>query len=334
MGLQNSRSRNSFHPGNLGLKAIGIVETGMIAPYWWLNERLDIGKASRLGSHFGRVARLGQRSRVLTAMTNVLGPDGFARAGGNMLWNEYVHAVGRIMAECMCMTTMRSDELRSLITLEGKEYLNEAAASPQETILFIGHIGNIGSILAALVLNGLKITVARNALPLPFMERKIARTFRMHGVNMILLGSPGQSNSPSLQFPEGTLTTFIDDAVNPGHTSWFNFGHAQIRASIGPGLLAVRKHSRVLCVTSTRVEGNHYTVTVHPPLYTEYTGDYHRDAHGVIQLGMTLLGNEVQRSPAEWLNWNYAQIRTTAAEKHDDPRFREIHEKLPDRVFS
>jgi len=334
MDLQNTQNHRSFYPNRLGLKAIGIVETGVIAPYWWLNERLDIQKAGNLGAYVGRIARLGQRPRVLAGMKNVLGPDGFARAGGNLLWNEYVRQVGRTMAECMRMSRMRREDLRALITLKGSSHLEKAIATHEETILFVSHTGNIGSMLIAFALGGFSITVARNPLPLRFIERRIAHTLQTLGIQSILLGTSAESNSPSARFPRGILTTFIDEAVNPEHTSWFEFGKAQFKTSMGPGLMAARKRACVLCVTSTRTDGFHNIVTIHPPLSICYTDDYRRDAHNVTQAGMTLLVNEVRHSPAEWLNWNYAQIRTAIAGSDDDPSTRPVQESYSERVHS
>ncbi|HUL43150.1 MAG TPA: hypothetical protein VLY03_02220 [Bacteroidota bacterium] len=314
MTAQDTVRRSIFHPIRFGLKTVGLIETSVIAPYWLLNERLEIHQASTLGAYIGRIARLGQSSRTLAAMNRMLGPDQFARAGGSRLWEEYISQVGRTLTECIRMSAMRHEELRSVIALEGSEYLEDAMATHQETILFASHTGNIGAMLIGLSLAGFHITVARNPLPLQFVERKIAHALERLGIGSILIGKPAERNSPSLRFPRGILTAFIDEVVNPEHASWFHFGSAEFRAGIGPGLLAARKRAGVLCVTSRRTGDFHHVVTIHPPLSLSYSEDYRRDAHRVLQMGMNIIGDEVRRSPAEWLNWNYAKVRSPEVE--------------------
>jgi lauroyl/myristoyl acyltransferase len=272
-------------------------------------KRFPKKQAFMLSSLVGVAQRVGARKRSITNLQMVLGNENRTNQHWLELWAQHKSHVGTTAIESIHFGTMTREQLLEHVLLEGEAHLRAALKSGKGVTLLINHLGNVGCIPAALGPRGYDISITGNAMPRPYLEKKINELYAHGGVKRILVGEQLPFKAARAFRRNGIFAAFIDYTVVEKLNYWLPFGKAELNTNIGPAILALRNNAQILYATCRRLPGRRHCLTIHPPSPFVPTGNTVSDALLVTQKAIDFLADELGRRPEQWWPWDCAQIR-------------------------
>ncbi len=269
-----------------------------------LPERMVSGCAGFVG----KVLRLGMRERVLRNFGLVFGN---ITANADQFWNAHAQSVGLTVIEPFLLRRYDNDTMHRHILLDGEEHLQGVLREGKGAMLFVNHLGSIGTVAGGFGIRGYDIVIAGNAMPIEYVENEARRLYASVGAARALIGANLPYRAAEVFTRNGVFATFIDFSILSKRNAWIQFGNAELNANLGPALIALRNRTPVLCVTTSRLPDNHHRITVHPRLHIELTGDTMRDATALTAAGLSVLLGDLGNHPEQWWQWYTNRIRPT-----------------------
>jgi lauroyl/myristoyl acyltransferase len=257
----------------------------------------------------GLVLRIGVRKQTMANMRLMLGNEGSTGTQWRKLWTDQKRHVGATVIESIQFGEWSHEQLLRQVTIEGEEHLRAALAGGKGVMLFISHLGSMGCIPAALGPRGYDLTITGNAMPIPYLERKVNQLYAHGGVKRVLVGEQLPFKAARTFHRNGIFAAFMDFTVVDKHNHWLPFGNGELKTNIGPALMALRHGAPILCASCHRLPGHQHRLTIHPPLSLPMTRDKVSDALAVTREAMKLLAEDVRQRPEQWWPWDYAQMR-------------------------
>jgi lauroyl/myristoyl acyltransferase len=257
----------------------------------------------------GAVQRLGTEKRSLANMQMVLGNDARSERDLKKLWIEHQKHVGTTAIESLHFGSMNKEELLDRVHLEGEDILRAALNVGRGVMLFINHIGNVGCIPAALGPRGYDLSITGNAMPRPYLEKRVTRLYEHGGVKRILVGEQLPFKAARIFKRNGIFATFIDYTVVERLNYWLPFGNAELNTNIGPAILALRSNATILYATCRRLANRGHCLTIHNPEAFVPIGDLTADATEATKRAIEFISRELQLRPEQWWPWDCAQLR-------------------------
>lgn len=270
---------------------------------------LGVERASALGGWLLRT--LGPRTGTQkTVMRNLriafpdMGPDEretLARAQ----WEQ----TGRAFAETALMDRLVAE---NRIEVVGLERLHAIRDSGRPVVFVGGHFANIETLAATIVGAGVPCQITYRAANNPYVDAQIVAARARYGVTLFapkggdgareLLEGMARGESVALmndqKFSEGPEVTFFGQPVN---------------AAPGPSRLALRFGTVLQPMSTERLPGVRFRVTVFEPIALEKTGDRQADIARGVQAITRFVEDRVRESPVDWF-W--------------------VHKRWPDRVYA
>ncbi|EEF61025.1 lysophospholipid acyltransferase family protein [Pedosphaera parvula] len=257
----------------------------------------------------GVAQRLGAASRSMTNMRFVLGMEGRSTHDWKRLWAEHQRHVGTTAIESIHFGSMDREELLDRVRLEGEDHLRAALNQGRGVMLFLNHVGNVGCIPAALGPRGYDLSITGNAMPRPYLEKKVTKLYEHGGVKRILVGEQLPFKAARIFKRNGIFATFMDYTVVEKLNYWLPFGNAELNTNIGPAILALRNNATILYATCRRLPHRGHCLTIHRPDAFAPTGDTIPDALTVTTSTIDFIARELQLRPEQWWPWDCAQLR-------------------------
>ncbi|MBM2846243.1 MAG: lipid biosynthesis acyltransferase [Bacteroidetes bacterium] len=263
----------------------------------------------RLAPTVGKILRIGMKERIIRNMQCTLGHARWKREQWVKRWEDHAAHIGLTVIEPFQLRKMNNDQLRSLISLEGEDYLRGALACGRGVMVFVNHLGNLGCIAAGLGLRGYDVSIAGNALPVQYIERKAQSLIRSVGGNRLLIGEQLPFRASEVFRRNGIFATFIDFSILKKRNVWIPFGQGEMSVNLGPALIALRHRVPVLCITSVRLNSNRHTLTIHPPLDYALTEDLMHEAVLLTKQAIARFADDLCSYPEQWWQWYTNRIR-------------------------
>ena len=285
------------------------VTTVAVASFCQLVQLLPKHSTYRLAPVVGRLLRMGSRDVIIDNMKMVLGSTEWSREQWITLWNAHIKHVGLTIIESIRFLKMNKEQLCNAVSIEGERYLRKALQSGRGAMLFVNHQGNVGCLIAGLGARGYDVSIAGNAMPLAYVEKKVKEMYMHGGVKRVLLGDQLPSRIAQTLQNNAVFGVFIDLTVVRKHNVWVPFGHAQIMINLGPAILAVRNQADVLCVSCMRLPGNRHRLIIHPPLQRVTAMDTLDEALHLLQEAMNVLSEDIRVRPDQWWAWDWTPVR-------------------------
>ncbi|BCU76038.1 lysophospholipid acyltransferase family protein [Luteolibacter sp. LG18] len=271
----------------------------------WLPDRW----LARLGHPVAVFMRHSHKDKILSRMEKVLGPFQ-SPAERDRVWKGHVEHIGRCVFEPFQMYWSTDEQLVADIRITGEELIQEALATGKGAVLFLDHMGNPGSLVAAFGLRGYDVAIAGN--PVIAVEDMVARLFKRGRVERVLLGDRLPARMASVLKRNGLFGIFIDFPVVLKHNVVMPFGHTGVSVNLGPGLLALRQGAPIFGVTSTRVGSNrHHVVVTRIP---DPVSIQSREAAAeVVGAALDAMCTTLRRHPEQWWPWDEVCLEQPAA---------------------
>lgn len=294
---------------NFLVSLVGWIVSPLVFLSWnfgaMLPEAVMIGFSKRFGTFLrGRTRRM-----TLHNMQTVLQNPAWTQEQWNALWQSHAEHIGRTLYEIIQIDSMPMDKLRKQIIIEGEQHLRQALAGGHGAMLFFNHLGNLVITVSGTALTGHDITVAGNPVWIPYLERKVRHIHQRLNINRALIGDNFPKTAADIFRRNGIFGIFIDFSVTEKHTTWMQFGQAELAVNLGPAIMALRHETPVICVSSIRTSNNSHRVIFHPPI-TQVTGaDIHQKATNLLRQALQFLETDLAAHPEQWWPWNYAPLR-------------------------
>jgi KDO2-lipid IV(A) lauroyltransferase len=307
--LHPSRLRKRSVLERLWQSSLDGVAAAMETAFLFGLRSIPESRSYAVAPYVGLAQRTGTRLQSLANMQTVLGRESRTATQWQELWEKHKLHVGITAIESIHFGTMNREQLLARVTVQGEEHLRAALQRGKGVMLFINHLGNLGSIPAALGPRGYDVSITGNAMPRPSLEKKITALYAHGGVKRVLVGEHLPFKAARTFRRNGVFAAFFDFTVVGRLNHWLPFGCGELNTNIGPALLAQRNQAPVLYGSCRRLPGFRHCLTIHPPLPSPCTGDRTSDALAVTQQALNRLAGELAERPEEWWPWDYAQIR-------------------------
>jgi len=272
-----------------------VVRTNFLLARWLPDRWL-----ARLGHPVAVFMRHSHKDKILLRMEQVLGP--FASPEEReRVWRLHLEHIGRCVFEPFRMYWSKDEDLVANIRIVGEELLQQALAEGKGAVLFLDHMGNPGSLVAAFGLRNYDVAIAGN--PVIAVEDMVARLFARGRVERVLLGERMPARMAEILKRNGLFGIFIDFPVVLKHNVTLPFGRTGASVNLGPGLLALRQGAPVFSVTSTRTGPNQHEVVVKPLPYPA-PAPLRVAAAELVGNAFDSMFETLRRHPDQWWPWD------------------------------
>ncbi len=216
---------------------------------------------------------------------------------------------GRAFAETAVMDRLVAE---NRIEVVGRERLEAIRDSGRPVVFVGGHFANIETLAATIVGSGVPCQITYRAANNPYVDAQIIAARARYGVKLFapkggdgareLLAGMTRGESVALmndqKFSEGPEVSFFGQPVN---------------AAPGPSRLALRFGTVLQPMSTERLPGVRFRVTVYDPIELEKTGDRQADIARGVQAITSFIEERVRESPVDWF-W--------------------VHKRWPDQVYA
>ena len=270
---------------------------------------LGVERASGLGGWLLRT--LGPRTGTQkTVMRNlrIAFPD-MAEAERERLALDQWEQTGRAFAETAVMDKLVAE---GRIEVVGLERLHAIRDSGRPVVFVSGHLANFETMAAVILAAGVPCQITYRAANNPYVDAQIIAARARYGVKLFapkggdgareLLAGMARGESVALmndqKFSEGPEVRFFGQPVN---------------AAPGPSRLALRFGTVLQPMSTERLPGVRFRVTVYDPIRLEPTGDRAADIARGVQAITRFIEDRVRENPVDWF-W--------------------VHKRWPDAVYA
>lgn len=219
--------------------------------------------------------------------------------------------LGRTMAEFPHIARMKEPDGRRMITVEGKEYLEQLHHDKMGGFLVSGHIANWELIPLVCKHMGIDIGVIYRSANNPYMDKKMTNLRSMLQKDQIAKGKVGARKMLKLLGSGGVIAALVDQKMNDGMESRF-FGHKAMTAAGIPTISLRNQYAMLpIRVIREREDPHHFTVKIYPPMTVKKkTKDSKKAVEELTQEINTMLEEWIREYPEQWFwvhkrwNWN------------------------------
>jgi KDO2-lipid IV(A) lauroyltransferase len=170
---------------------------------------------------------------------------------------------GRMLADFLLMGGLTTDEVRSMITISGREHIDAAAASGRGAILALPHMGSWDMAGSVAGIWGMRIAAVADAFP-GSLNDVVVETRSAQGLEVIPLDRSAVRRINAMLDSGGLVALLCDLPHGPGTDVRF-LGRRAVVPS-GPAAIACRRRVPVIPAYSRRTATGRYHIHVDPPI--------------------------------------------------------------------
>lgn len=210
-------------------------------------------------------------------------------------WNN----TGRTFAEFPILHRLDVREGSERVTVRGAQHLKSAIASDKPVIIVTGHFANWEVMAMVLTQWGLDVQITYRQINNPHIDRRVRRQREAYGTKLMVpkSGAKGAKQLLTALGKGESIALLNDQKFNQGLAVPF-FG-ADAMTAPGPTRLALATETPILPLSLTRDKAN-FTMTVHPPMHMENTGDRQKDVEtGVLRINQ-FVEDRIRETPTQW----------------------------------
>jgi phosphatidylinositol dimannoside acyltransferase len=172
---------------------------------------------------------------------------------------------GRMMADFLLMGSLRHDEVRSMITITGREHVEAVLAGGRGAILALPHMGSWDFAGSMAGIWGYRIAAVAETFP-GSLNDAVVETRSTHGLEVIPLNRSALRAINGVLDENGMVALMCDLPHGPGVEVRLLGRRATVPS--GPAAIACRRGAPILAVYTYRSESGGYHMHVDPPILT------------------------------------------------------------------
>ena len=169
---------------------------------------------------------------------------------------------GRMLADFLLIGGLEPDQVREMVSIDGREHVERTLALGRGAILTIPHMGSWDFAGSMAGIWGYRIAAVAETFP-GSLNEAVVETRSLHGLEVIPLNRSAVRAINAVLHENGMVALMCDLPHGPGAEVRF-FGRRAIVPS-GPAAIACRRGTPLLPLYSRR-EGKRYHIHVDPPI--------------------------------------------------------------------
>ncbi len=258
------------------------------SPLWlsyWLAHR-----AGSISYFLRRKARLAVRENI----QQVLGNSDEVSAKTKACFQNFA----KYVVDFFRFPMINKENLSELITIEGKEHLDEALEHGKGVIALSAHLGHFELAGAALSLLGYQVNAVSLRQPNPFIDRLFIRQREKCGMKGIPFGSAARGCYRALQ--KGEIVALLGDRDIMGQGAKFFFFGKETTIPRGPISLALSTGAAILPGFAVRGKDNKFCLFIEKPFFVASTGNKEKDIMEATKKAIEILETYISRYVEQW----------------------------------
>jgi KDO2-lipid IV(A) lauroyltransferase len=278
--------------------------------FHWV-KRLSIDSLESWGEKLGSVAFYILRRRKKIALQNMLLAFGKEKDKGEFkqIYRANLKNIGMNMMEVARCVDFKNGYLKNLVTLEGKEYLDNALAQKKGVICLTAHIGNFPLMCTRLVKEGYPVSLVARNPENPEITAALASIMKTIGMEAIPDKPRRTCVSRSLKALKKNRVLLLQiDQNAPRTESWVDFFGYLVPTFNGPVVLSLRTGAPILPMFIIRNSTHLHTASIYPPFELAITGDIEKDITTNIARLTKLTEAAIREHPDQWW-WFHRRFR-------------------------
>jgi Kdo2-lipid IVA lauroyltransferase/acyltransferase len=192
------------------------------------------------------------------------------------------------------------EEITQMAGASGLEYLDELKARNQGALLYSGHFGNFGLLIAWLAIKGYPLAaIYKEAANFPddFFER----VWRKLNVTPLKYKSDAALTVSIIRALKDGKFVFIQNDQSHPQGIYINFFNKSVPSPAGPALLAKRVGVPIIPAFICRDRNNNHQITILPEIRLKEEGELEKFMLVNTQLLLDWIAEILLKHPTEWL---------------------------------
>jgi len=263
-----------------------------------------------LGAWFGRLAfRLGVRRRVALEGLARAFPELDAPARSRLALSAY-QGFGRSLGELWRVRRLSDAELERIVSFDGFDRYEKAAAPGKGVVVAVGHFGNWELLMRACARRGVKLTVLRRDLR-DYFSRRLFAARRKAGVGE-LLDKGVAGDAVALLRRGGTLALAVDQNMQARRGIFVDFFGTPACTTPAPAVLSLRTGAPLIAAFPIRQADGTHRVLVEGPFAAPPGARGHAAVVALTQEVTRAVERAVRAHPDHWY-WLHRRWKTRPA---------------------
>lgn len=256
-----------------------------------------------------------ERARSLESLKIAFGVSK-AERDLNEIMKKSFQNLGKGLIEILNFQSLSEDEINALVTIEGEEYLKEAEADGNGTILITGHIGNWELMAAVLSVRGYPLHVIAAPLYDPRIDEWIVRLRARFDIETISRGSPSSSKKILGVLRKKEILGLLIDQDTQANGVFVNFFNKKAYTPGGAAQLALKSGATTLMCFVTRLPNNRHRINIEKPMTLTQTDDHQKDVEVNTARFTSRIEEHIKQYPDQWV-WMHRRWKTKPEDRTD-----------------
>jgi len=209
--------------------------------------------------------------------------------------------IGKDMIEtCRCLK-YEGGYLKTLVRLEGKEYLDQALKQGRGVIAFTAHLGNFPLMSVRLVNEGYPLSIVARESKNPKIVKFMTSLRDTIGMESI----PAKPRMTCVArcfkaLKENRILLMQIDLNAPINEAWVDFFGYLVPTFKGPVVFSFRTGTPIIPMFIVRNAHQHHKITIHPPFDLNSTEDRHQDITSNVARLTKMIEAKIREHPEQW----------------------------------
>lgn len=209
--------------------------------------------------------------------------------------------IGRDMMENSRYLEFRDSYSKTLVRLEGKEYLDKALKQGKGAIALTAHLGNFPLMCVRLANEGYPLSIVNRFSKNLKIVKLITSVTDTFGLELIPLKPPMTCVARCFKaLKENRILMVHIDLNAPVTEAWVDFFGYLVPTFKGPVVFSLRTGAPILPMFTIRNPDSHHKIIIHPPFGLNTTGNSQQDITSNIAQLTKIVEATVREYPEQW----------------------------------
>jgi len=250
-----------------------------------------------------RLAFLFLKKRRSITMSNLRLALGKEKSEGEILeiYRSAIGNIGRGGVELLACPRFHNGYLNKMISIEGRENLDDALRLGRGVIILSAHFGNFSFLAIKLAQLGYPLSAITRYPRDQGLARYLENLARMTGVELIPDKPPRICVEQSLKcLKENKILFLLTDLNVISGGIYVDFFGRMVPTFKGPVVMAMRTKASILPAFILREDGNRHRIVIEPPVKLELTGDKDKDIFTNLSGLSKIVESYIRKYPDQW----------------------------------
>lgn len=243
------------------------------------------------------------RSKTVRHLTLAFGNEKSSREIKQIAKQVFLN-LGTFISDAIRIPQIIENGMRTLITIEGREYLDQAVANRKSAIMLTGHFGNWELLGAWLAQNGYRLKVVATPLYDPRLDKMVIKIRNQAGYTNIARRNATREITHGIRNAYSIGMLIDQDTRVEG--VFVKFFDLWAHTAVGPVVLARKYGLKIVPVFIRMNKDLTYHIEVEEPLQLEFTENRERDLIVNTQKCSDVYERVIRQYPEQWV-WMHSR---------------------------